>query len=485
MSKLIKHIASEFKSYSKKVLLVENNDRFLYRKDVIAALSSLGIEVSLGTSIQHRIAYELKDSDELLLLVSQDNTNYLEDIQKNATRIEIKLSDFISGYHIPTIKDLELNSLDTLFNDQPIISLNRAKTQKRVKEIDGEDTHKVEANFHFDTFKDSLESYLNENSQNWSVIGYLIGEAISKTIGTPEFTQVMDIVDTTNEVFQHELSVNFDQKKNSSAIKKPKIVSKVLNYLSYNYKEDKLALIVIDGMSLWQHHLIKEQITGAIHEHVIYSWIPSITQLSRQAIFRGDNPKTDYRQGPVNEEKLWKKFWRSKGIHEFEIGYQHENIDVENLGSIKKLALVFKELDDKIHASTDYTDLIDLTRNWIDRSNFYSIIEELKNQGFTLFLTSDHGNIQTKGWRGLKGKEKLGTNKSGSRSERHIEYEEDWLSDEFIENNPDIQGKIARSDNVLYFTNDFSFSRKDSLVSHGGSHLLEVLIPFTMVKDES
>jgi hypothetical protein len=485
MSKLIKHIASEFKSYSKKVLLVENNDRFLYRKDVIAALSSLGIEVSLGTSIQHRIAYELKDSDELLLLVSQDNTNYLEDIQKNATRIEIKLSDFVSGYHIPTIKDLELNSLDTLFNDQPIISSNRAKTQKRVKEIDSEDTHKVEANFHFDTFKDSLESYLNENSQNWSVIGYLIGEAISKTIGTPEFTQVMDIVDTTNEVFQHELSVNFDQKKNSSAIKKPKIVSKVLNYLSYNYKEDKVALIVIDGMSLWQHHLIKEQITGAIHEHVIYSWIPSITQLSRQAIFRGDNPKTDYRQGPVNEEKLWKKFWKSKGIHEFEIGYQHENIDVENLGSIKKLALVFKELDDKIHASTDYTDLIDLTRNWIDRSNFYSIIEELKNQGFTLFLTSDHGNIQTKGWRGLKGKEKLGTNKSGSRSERHIEYEEDWLSDEFLENNPDIQGNIARSENVLYFTNDFSFSRKESLVSHGGSHLLEVLIPFTMVKNES
>ena len=34
----------------------------------------------------------------------------------------------------------------------------------------------------------------------------------------------------------------------------------------------------------------------------------------------------------------------------------------------------------------------------------------------------------------LNGKEKLGTNKSGSRSERHLEYSEKRLKDEFLDN---------------------------------------------------
>ncbi|MBK6380091.1 MAG: PglZ domain-containing protein [Chitinophagaceae bacterium] len=56
-----------------------------------------------------------------------------------------------------------------------------------------------------------------------------------------------------------------------------------------------------------------------------------------------------------------------------------------------------------------------LTENWIDRSKIRSIIKQLTEAGFRIFLTSDHGNIQAKGWRGLNGREKLGKNKSGSR----------------------------------------------------------------------
>jgi len=485
MSKLISHIAAELKSYSTNVLVVENNDRFLYRKDVIVALSTLGIEISLGTSIEQRIAFELKESVEILLLVSQDNKNYLEDIQKNATRIEIKLSDFFSGYHLPSIKDLELRELDYLFRDQPVISLNKRETLRLIESLGTDHSHKSGSEFQLQDFRSTLTNSLQEDPINWTAIGHFISEAISQTIGEPVFDEVMELVHSANEKFQEELQTRYDQTKNSSAVKKPKIVSKILDYLSFNYKKEKVALIVIDGMSLWQHHLLKKKLSGSIQEHVIYSWIPSITQLSRQAIFRGDNPKTTYQQGPQNEERLWKQYWKSKGNHEFEIDYQHEKIDVENLGSVTKLALVFKELDDKIHSATDYKDLIDLTNNWFQRSDIYSVIKNLQNHGFTIFITSDHGNIQAKGWRALNHQEKIGTKKSGSRSERHIEYEEDWLPNEFLENNPDIQEKIARSENVLYFINNYSFSRKQTHVSHGGSHLLEVLIPFTIIKDEA
>jgi hypothetical protein len=83
--------------------------------------------------------------------------------------------------------------------------------------------------------------------------------------------------------------------------------------LNFNYRQEKIALVLIDGMSLWQYELLKTSFSNIANEEVIYSWIPSITQLSRQAIFRGDNPVTEYRQDPINEKKLWKNIGSPKG----------------------------------------------------------------------------------------------------------------------------------------------------------------------------
>jgi len=138
-----------------------------------------------------------------------------------------------------------------------------------------------------------------------------------------------------------------------------------------------------------------------------------------------------------------------------------------------------------MHGSTDYADLLMLTKNWMDRSKIAQVIEDLLSKRFTVFLTSDHGNIQAKGWRGLQGREKLGTNKSGSRSQRHIEYSEKWLFDEFMENNPDLENSVVKEEQALYFKNDLSFSSNELLVTHGGAHLLEVLVPFIEIKNES
>ena len=148
------------------------------------------------------------------------------------------------------------------------------------------------------------------------------------------------------------------------------------------------------------------------------------------------------------------------------------------------MGIVYKDLDDYIHSSKDYKDLIKLTENWIERSEIHKTVKTLLNQGFNVFISSDHGNIEAKGWRGLTGKEKLGTNKSGSRSERHIEYSEEWLKEEFVKSNPQILDSITQESRVIYFKNNLSFSKRDKLVSHGGTHFLEVAIPFISITNE-
>lgn len=93
-------------------------------------------------------------------------------------------------------------------------------------------------------------------------------------------------------------------------------------------------------------------------------------------------------------------------------------------------------------------------------------------------LTTDHGNVEAEGWRTLSGREKLGTNKSGSRSQRHVEYTDQWLVKEFFNENEEIRDSVVIDEQAIYFTDNRSFSKEKQLVTHGGSHIFEVLIPF-------
>lgn len=480
----INHIIESLKSYPAKVFLVENNDRFLYRSDVQEAFNTFGIEITNGTSLEQRVRFELREPDGFLFLLSQDNTKYLEDIKKQAVSIEFSIANYFEAYHIPSIIELDLSLLEELFLNQPLFRLNKKQTNDILVKLQSEAMSK-HLNFDLDGFIHSLNSQLKGKNTDWVEVSRIIAKGISKTINTSIFSEVYAKINEINLIFQESLQINYHPTKNSNSVRKPRIVSKILNYLNFNFNENKIALIVVDGMALWQYELLKNRLPGKKEEDVIYSWLPSITQLSRQAIFRGDTPLTDYRQGPVSEEKLWKSYWMKKGFSDYQIVYQHENTNLPRSNSVSKLAIVLKGLDDKMHSSSDYADLYGLTKNWIERSGITMLVNDLLLNRYTVFITTDHGNIQARGWRNLQAREKLGTNKSGSRSQRHLEYSDSWLAKDFLEHNAEIKNDLSTDEQSIYFSSDLSFSEKESLVSHGGSHILEVLIPFiSLTRDE-
>ncbi|HLS12755.1 MAG TPA: PglZ domain-containing protein [Flavobacteriaceae bacterium] len=478
---IIQHIARDLKEYGAKVILIRNSDRFLYREDVIHTIKTYGIHVVHGSKISQRIAFELKDPEDILILLSQNNSDYLEDIIVKSIAIDFELSSYYSGYHIPSIKDVNLKILDVLLDKDQIVSLNRRRTLEVIEKIKEAALPEKETQMDIPAFIKTLNTQLDNAIIDWAKVCKTISKGVIKAIKTSQVEELILEMSEVNNAFQKNIESTYQQTKNSSAVKKPKIVSKVLDYLSFNYLNEKIALIVIDGLAYWQYDILKEKLPLAETEDVIYSWLPSITQLSRQAIFRGDTPKKEYYQGPVSEERLWRNYWIENGNNEFEIRYNHEKIDLSNLDRITKFAIVFKDLDDKMHSSTDYKDLLALTENWIERSDIANIVRTLKEEGFTIFITTDHGNIQAKGWRGLKGREKLGTHKSGSRSTRHLEYSTEWLFEEFLENNPELIDSIVTESQSIYLNDNLSFSREESLVTHGGAHILEVLIPFIKI----
>lgn len=480
---LIKHIIKVLSGYDAPVLIIENNDGFLFRSDVIEAFERNNINVSFGNNLSQRVAFELRDNSKTLFLINKNNRQYLEDIESIAVHSEFFLSQYLTEYHIPSVKGLPLSILDKLFIKKQLFSLSKSETIKEIEKVSAVSKSK-NPKFDIDEFTERINEGLATSTIDWHEIATLFGDAISQSIGSEQFDLIQVLIKEANEKFQEHIQSKYSQIKNSNPIKRPQIVSKILDYIDFNYKQDAIALIVIDGLSFWQYALIKNRLPGNKKEEITFSWIPSITQLSRQAIFRGSSPLESYKQNPTNESKLWKDYWKSKNFNDFEILYQHDTINLSNIDGIKRMGIVYKDLDDYMHSSKDYDDLLKLTENWFVRSKIQETIQELLSKGFRVIITSDHGNIQAKGWRGLNGKEKLGTNKSGSRSERHLEYSEKRLKDEFLDNNPELLDSIVQEEQALYFKNELSFSRRDELVTHGGAHFLEVVIPFIEITNE-
>lgn len=319
------------------------------------------------------------------------------------------------------------------------------------------------------------------DSLDWEQAAATLGQSIAIALAADDFLALRPAIDKLNRRFQQHLDTTYRQQiLPSNAYKRPRVVSKVLPHLkSKHAPEDKTALLVVDGMAFWQYCLLKEPLgtLGAdIEEHLMYAWIPSVTYLSRQAIFRGSTPESSYTQSPANEEKLWKAYWHREGMPASMVRYDYQQVEPQGLPNLRRLAVVYSELDEKMHSSSDYQDLYDLTINWIARSNIEGQVAQLLGNGFTVYLTTDHGNLEATAWRSLKGQEKFGS--SRSRSKRHLEYAETWLSNAFLANNPELASSIGKDDRTLYLRDNRSFSNRELEVTHGGSHILEVLIPF-------
>jgi hypothetical protein len=441
--------------------------------------------ICAGTVLQQRIEFELKEPGVKLILLNPDFRNYLEDITAVADRFEFLLSDYIEGYHTPTIIDAPLPVLDELFDSPSLFRLSKAETQKKVFYITSQIGLKDQE------IKKSLLSEVDVELQkeiiDWNLISYKLAEMSNLSFKLNRSQEIDEIIIRVNEVFQEFRAQSYKQTIVSSAIKHPQNVCRILEHLDFNYKDKKVALVVVDGMSTWQYQLISSAFQGFKEEMTTFSWIPSITQLSRQAIFRGDTPEYEYRQSPRSEEKLWFNHWQNKGLLKHQISYQYDSLNEQMLSGVQKLALVYKDLDSYMHGNCkDYLDLKGLTENWVKRSGISQTIETLLELGYTIFLTTDHGNVEATGWRGLSAREKLGQkHKSGSRGERHLEYSEQFLFDEFVEGNPEIQKSIVREEQAIYFKDNLSFSKKSQLVTHGGAHLLEVVIPFVKITNHA
>ena len=176
----------------------------------------------------------------------------------------------------------------------------------------------------------------------------------------------------------------------------------------------KVALVVVDGLSLDQwvtvHSVLAHQRPGLRYgEDSLFAWIPTLTMVSRQACFAGRAPL--YFPSSIHttdrEPAAWERFWVEEGLSPAAVGYEKNLRDQPDLARVAQLVshprmravgLVVDAVDRIMHGmELGQPGMHNQVRQWAGQGLLAALIDVLIDHGFAVFLTSDHGNIETTG----------------------------------------------------------------------------------------
>lgn len=487
MDNFIQRIVECVTSKSSRISIVINPDGFLSRSDTqVEVLKRSGLLLlPVCSSIELRVRYELydKSSDSKVCYIVDSFDNILPDIKSRCNKAPL----FSIARLLPACNEMTLLQYGNLSFGMAYYIFNKKFTSN----LSVNETNNIlaEAENHYGMSSNQIIEDLKNIQLNWNDVATIenISLLLNKAIKNDLYDEVAIAINGINEDFQRFEDEKYFQLVNASPIQKPKMVHKVLPHLNHKHsRTDKIALIVIDGMTYWQYLLLDKELKGCgiiTSNDFTFSWLPSITQLSRQAIFRGEAPHENYSQSPMSENTLWCNYWTSTSINtskrnaDYEVGYTHGSLSIDN-GSQIKIALVDTNLDDKMHALSSIKELYLLTENWAKEAALD--IKAIHEQDYQIYITTDHGNIYASPWRNLTSQEKTFLFSVGSRGNRHLIYKEaDYLND-FLSNNAEIKDELLVHDKWAVWRHIKSFSNKEG-ITHGGSHFLEVVIPFITI----
>ena len=287
---------------------------------------------------------------------------------------------------------------------------------------------------------------------------------------------------------------------NAMAPNPPVMVSHIPRYLSRRMDGNpgcKVLFILVDGMAVEQWLAIKRdmEISNAgwkFDENSVFAWAPSLTSFSRQSAFAGKAPvffpasisSTD------REKAHWSAFWNGSGLKPDEIRFEKytqdpKRADIESLlnePDVRAIGVILTQVDSIMHgACLGSAGMMNQVRLWASQSAMANIVEMALAKGFEVYISSDHGNVESVG---------IGRPSEGVEAELRGQRVR-------IFDNPDSRARVRRRfpdaiewppdglpENcfVLFAPGNSAFvTPGERVVTHGGLSLQEMIVPFVRV----
>jgi len=191
----------------------------------------------------------------------------------------------------------------------------------------------------------------------------------------------------------------------SSADPWPRSVNKIAPYLARRLREgraSRVMLIVIDGMGFAQWQIISEGSgISVLEEGASFAMVPTITPVSRQAIFAGRLPLSfpDTIETTAHESRRWRDFWIKEGAV-----YHSQYMKIQGIASgefaaphdVNVQGCVISAVDEIMHGAKVLGEMQMMAgvRTWAKDGVLNRLVKQASADGFEVWITSDHGNIE-------------------------------------------------------------------------------------------
>ena len=263
----------------------------------------------------------------------------------------------------------------------------------------------------------------------------------------------------------------------------------------------KAAIVVLDGLSLAGWFTIRQRLAAdfsdetIVDESATFSWLPSLTPVCRQALYAGLPPGffPETVQRTNCDERRWREFWSAhSNLFPRQIHHQLMKGDPEDLNllpdfsanQIRVCGITVSQPDEIMHGSTlgwsGWHQQLDL---WMRAGFLGRLLDRLFENGFTVCLSADHGNLESIG----SGKVNEGV-LAERKGQRARIYPNQTLWKRAV---ADLGGRAKTfgwdaGSNVffpLYAAGRGAFvGQGERIVAHGGASLDEVLVPWITVR---
>lgn len=348
------------------------------------------------------------------------------------------------------------------------------------------------------------------NHRDWSAFAQRLGEVLARwhALGSTQASEVAQDIEAlreqANDRFLGWLSTRYDALSSLPAARLPAMLHHVPRYLALhrNGAAARIAVVVMDGLAIDQWVVIRDWLN--IHapgfmfeEHTCFAWAPTLTAVSRQALFAGCPPRefADTIGTTAQEARHWTKFWRDQSLRPHQIFYrkalkrseQLAELRTEVDGSdIKVAGIVVDTVDEFVHGAVlGKRGIRAQIENWCETGFVTELFGLFLDAGFSLFVTSDHGNVEAVG---------VGRPNQGVIAEERGERVRVYGSESLLEQSrricpESLHLRIAGlpDDFLPLFAGGSSafVPQGERVVVHGGLSVEELIVPFVKVASRS
>ena len=349
---------------------------------------------------------------------------------------------------------------------------------------------------------------VESSHRDWVEMARRLGEVICRFNGLnaktaePIHEQVRAMQSAADERLKDWLFQHFADLPSLPAANGPVMVHHVPRYLALRRSagEDRVALLVFDGLAIDQWVQIREHLAARLSgfsadEGGCFAWLPTLTSVSRQALFSGLKPREfpNSIETTSLEPSLWARFWQENGLRKSEVIYQKGLKRTEHLAdledaiskpSTKVAGIVVDMIDELVHgAMLGKRGIAGQIDSWCETGFVEKLFLLLSKHGYQIYLTADHGNVDADGI----GRLSQGV-LSELKGERVRTYRSETLAasvpaeiDAFRFDNPGLPTDFL----PLYARTRGAFIPKgDQIVAHGGISVEELIVPFIKINIE-